>query len=391
MAVFKKRTKHVVQGAGVHGPVRLVSSLGDLSGVRAGDIVLIEQEDIDIDSAQKFVSLNIAALVNSFASVTGQEPAKGAAHLVESGILLLDEVGTGVWSTLRNGDLVRIDGNEIHRDDEVLATGVLQTAARVAERQSEATSGISNRLDSVVTNAADLVRRERAMLIDGERIPRLATPIQGRPVVLVAAHDDAKQQLRQLRKFIVDHDPVIIAISEGADVVQKAGYGIDVLMGHAEELAQSAITKSKEIVLVSSDGRWERPERFEKHGTQPVLFTAPGNAENLAILLADHHDAAAIILVGYDSGITELTGHDPVDVAGNLVARLSANTKIIDARAVEYFARRRIGIWVPLLLLLMGCLAVYIALDFASTGEPIVDWFTLSTDSLLSTTQGTSA
>lgn len=388
MAIFKKRKASVSDGPGLTAPVRLVTSVGDLSGVRAGDIVLLEQEDLDLESAESLVALKIAAVVNSHSSVTGREPVRGAAHLVENDIVVLDEVGEGLWSSLRNGDLARIDGNEVFREDSVLATGVLLSAARISERLDEASSGISNRLDAVVTNATDLVRRERAMLVDGERIPRVTHAIAGRPVLVVVSGENTHHELRSLRRFVIDHDPVLVAVGEGAAELLKVGYGIDMLFGHAEELEADAINKADEIVLVSSDGRWEQPERFEKHGKQPVLFTAPGAAQDLAVLLVDHHDADLIVMVGTHNGLADLTSRNPVDVAGSLVTRLRASSRIIDAAAVSYFARKRIGIWAPLLLLIAGFMALGVALNFAMSGQELVDLLSSPFSSVITSIRG---
>lgn len=382
MAFFKKRKAPISEAPGLSAPVRLVASVGDFSGVRAGDIVLIEQEDLDLESAEKLLALKIAAVVNSHSTVTGREAVKGAAYLAEHEVIILDEVGTGVWSSLRNGDIARIDGNSVYREEQVLATGVLLTSERIAERLDEASSGLSNRLDAVVTNATDLVRRERAMLIDGERIPRITHNLKNRPVLVVVAGENAHSELKSLRRFVIDHDPVLIAVGDGSDELLKVGYGIDVLVGHADEMEQKAISKAGEIVLVSADGSWDRPERFEKHGKQPVLFTAPGSLQDLAVLLADHHEASLIVLVGTQTGLDDLTARDPLAVAGSLVTRLRASARIIDAEAVSYFTRHRIGIWAPLLLLLMGCLAVAVALNFSVGGQGLVDLLSapLSTD-----------
>ncbi len=391
MAFFKKRKAPQEEVPGLSGPVRLVTSVSDLSGVRTGDIVLMEQEDLDLESAQKLVSLKIAAIVNSHATVTGMEPVRGAAHLAEHSVVILDEVGTGVWASLRNGDVVRIDGNSVYRDDTVLATGVLLTQERIAERQDEATSGVSNRLDAVVSNAAHLVRRERAMLIDGERIPQLSHRIANRPVLIVVAGTDTPRELRALRRFVIDHDPVLVGVADGAHELLKIGYGIDILVGHAEELEPKAINKADEIVLVSSDGRWDRPERFEKHGKQPVLFTAPGATQDLAILMMDHHEASLIVIAGARTGLEDLTSRDPVDVAGTLVTRLSVSARIMDAAAVTYFTRQRIGVWAPLLLLATGLLAVAIAFNYAAHGTGILDLISAPFSSAITAIRGTSS
>ena len=90
MAFFKKRKAPVSEAPGLSAPVRLVATAGDFSGVRAGDIVLIEQEDLDLESAEKLLALKITAVVNSHSTVTGREAVKGAAYLAEHEVIILD-------------------------------------------------------------------------------------------------------------------------------------------------------------------------------------------------------------------------------------------------------------------------------------------------------------
>ena len=106
------------------------------------------------------------------------------------------------------------------------------------------------------------------------------------------------------------------------------------------------------------------------------------------MLLVDHHEAALIVLVGTSSGIEELTARDPVDVAGSLVTRLRSSSRIIDAAAVSYFARKRIGIWAPLVLLAAGCLAVAIALNFAVSGQELLDVISAPFSSIFTSIRG---
>lgn len=385
MAFPKRRQKSAPDGPGVTGPVRHHRTLTELSGIRTGDIVIIDAKDLESEPAEALVERGVAAVINVSSTATGRFPNQGAHVLTAAGILLVDDVGEGIWNALRNGEVVRIEGGSIHREDDVVATGLVMTSERVQERHAEATSGFSNQLDAVVTNATDILRRDRAMLIEGERIPRLSNRVKSRPVIIVA-DGDAEADLRTLRRFIIDHDPVLVAAGGAADLILRLGYKVDVLIGDGDDMSPAAIAKADEIVLVSASGRWDRPERFEKHGRQPVLFTANGAIADLALLMIDEHEPGVIVLAGHPRALNDLVEREPVAVAGTFVARLRAQSRIVDAEAVSYFNRQRVGFLAPLLLLICGLIALVVAIATTTVGRewlaPLLDLLGVSASSI---------
>lgn len=372
MSLLKRRAP-VPDGPGTIGPARLLHDPRNLNAVRSGDVVIVELDGIDSERAQAFLDRGIAAVVNVTRSVSDAYPSRGAGLLVAAGVDLVDEIGTGIWNAVRNGEIIRVDGGVVHLADDSEWTGLMMTRERIAERQEAAASGMSNRLDAVVANATDMLRRERAMFVEGEKIPRLHTDLAKRPVVVVVDGPETSTELDTIRKFIVDHAPVLVGVGAGADLLLNRGYGIDVLIGTGEDLSADAIAKTEEIVLVSPSGALDRPERFEKHGRQPFVFTASGDSPDLALLLVDEHDPSLIVLVGATTGLDQLVERDPVSVAGAFLTRLRASHRLVDASAVQYFTRQRIGLLVPALLLLFGIFAVFVSLAVTPVGREWLD------------------
>src|SRR5690606_16006528 len=155
----------------------------------------------------------------------------GPQVLAGAGIPLVDRVGEGVWQTLRSGDVVRIDDGAVHLGETTVATGIEMTESRVRDQLDEASSGLSSQLDSIVTNAADTLRRDRAMLLEGAGIPEVSTTIKGRPVVIVANGPDAARDLKSIRSFVHDHDPVLIGVGEGAELLITASLRPHLVVG----------------------------------------------------------------------------------------------------------------------------------------------------------------
>lgn len=385
MPILKRRHAHVPEGPGVIGPVRLCRRADDLETVRRGDVVVIDVGDLEAEVARSLADRGVGAVLNVSSSSSGRYPNLGPQVLAGAGVVLVDGVGAAVWQTLRSGDLVRVFEGSVFLGDAVIATGVEMTVERVRDQLDEASSGLSNQLDSIVANAADTLRRDRAMLLEGAGLPAITTAVKERPVVLVLDSEDAAAELKSIRAFIHDHDPVTVGVGAGADLLIKAGFRPDLVVGRADEISQRAVERSREVVLVSPSGRLDRPERFEAHGRQPVLVASSAAPENLALLLADHQEAAVVVQVGGATRLVDLVDTDTADAAGTFIARLRAGSRVVDAHAVAWFARQRLSWIAPLLLLLAGAIAVAAAIATTPVGH---DWFAPVTDRLSDWTEG---
>jgi uncharacterized membrane-anchored protein len=366
---FFKRAKDGAPTVPITGPVRLPESPSSLDSVRSGDIVVVTASDISTDAAKLLVEAKVAAIINTVPSFSGQVPAAGPEILVASGIAVIDDTGTGIRDLLRNGDILTITTGEITRDGELIATGVRQTQASVAAQVADSVTGVVNRVDSIAVNATEHLRRERAMLLDGSKIPHLEQPLTKRAAIVVSDTFDAKDDFKRLKRFIQDNDPAIIAIGSAADLVIAAGFTPEVTIAGPEEFSSAAVAKSRQLVVVAPDGRIPTPERFEKGGAKPIVFPSSSPAVDLAILLADTNGAAAIIHVGAAPDLATFIESDPVDAGAHLMTRLRASTKLVDAKTVAYFQTQRLGWFAPLFLLLCALIALTVAISLTPLGD----------------------
>ena len=106
-----------VQGLpGVTGTVRLdrrTSSL--LRRLRPGDIAVVDHLDLDRATAEALVDCGVVAVVNASSFISGRYPNLGPELLARSGVLMVDEVGTDVFTRLRDGSTVRLHEGEVLR------------------------------------------------------------------------------------------------------------------------------------------------------------------------------------------------------------------------------------------------------------------------------------
>src|ERR687890_1894778 len=120
-------------GPGQSGTARLDRRTKNLTKrLRPGDVAVIDHVDIDRVSADALVGTKVAAVVNAAPSISGRYPNLGPEILINAGIPLLDDVGREVFTKLKEGAPVRLDGNQLLTDaGEVVVEGRVHDSASV--------------------------------------------------------------------------------------------------------------------------------------------------------------------------------------------------------------------------------------------------------------------
>src|SRR4029078_11563092 len=80
---------------------------------RPGDVAVTDHVDIDRVSADALVGCKVAAVVNASPSISGRYPNLGPDILISAGIPLLDDVGRDVFTAVKEGAQVRVEGNQL--------------------------------------------------------------------------------------------------------------------------------------------------------------------------------------------------------------------------------------------------------------------------------------
>ncbi|AWB92489.1 putative cytokinetic ring protein SteA [Aeromicrobium chenweiae] len=372
MAIWKRKTPLPPDVEGVIGTLRSARRDSDIASLREGDIALVEHPDLDARQAQALIDRRVRVVLNAVPSTSGRVPNTGPQMLARAGVTLVDLTSEGAWTRLKSGEQLRVDDGRVFRDEVLVVEGDVIDEARAAADLTAAQDGLVTRLDSLTANASDHIRREQAMLLTGAKVPELRTDLSGRAVVVVSRGYDDAADLRGLKRWIADHDPVLIGAGAGADVLIGAGYTPALVVGSMDNISDQAIRTSGEVVVTTVSGTVDMPERLERHGKEIVTFVSTGSDDDLAILLADTNEAAVIVHVGGPRTLTEVLERTPSDAARIFVARLRASSKIVDAKAVHHFTSQRLALWPVLLVLLAGIVAVGVAVAITPVGQ---DWF----------------
>ena len=379
------------------GPARLGRRTKDLTKrLVAGDIAVIDHEDIDRVAAEALVEKRPVAVLNAAASTSGRYPNAGPQILVDAGIVLIDRCGSDIMESIREGQSISLgDDGRITAagDDEAaaasaeLATGTVMDARAVAQALVDARAGLSDQLEKFAQNTMEYMLRERDLLIDGVGAPEVATAMDGRPVLIVVRGYHYKEDLRVLRPFIRENRPVIVGVDGGADAVLDSGYRLDMIIGDMDSVSDRALRSGAELVVHAyRDGRAPGLERLAELGLADgaITFPASGTSEDIAMLLADERGASVIVAVGTHGTLEEFLDKGRAGMSSTFLTRLRIGSKLVDAKGVSRLYRQRISTAQLVVLALAGLLAVIVALWATPGGQALLQLLGARLDDVLS-------
>ncbi|GAB3507550.1 putative cytokinetic ring protein SteA [Amycolatopsis cihanbeyliensis] len=361
-----------------------------LRRVGPGDIVLLDQVDLDRSTADALVSAEVAVVLNASPSISGRFPNLGPEILVGAGITLIDGVGGELLRTVKDGSKVRVHEGAVYLGDRKVGSGVEQTPESVADQMIEAKAGMSTQLEAFSANTIEFLRRERTLILDGVGVPELRVPLRDQHVLVVAPGNGHAEDLRLLKKYIAEHRPVLIGVDAGADTLRAHGYDPDVIVGDPLGIQAETLKSGGEVVVPAQpDGHAPGVERIQDLGIGAVTFPASGNAEDLALLLADAHDASLVVTVGFQATLQEFLDHGRSGSnPSTFLTRLKLGTRLVDGKAVATLHRSRVAMGAIVFLVVAALVVVFAALLVSDVGSVYLDVVRESWNSFVNWVEG---
>ncbi|WP_430667224.1 putative cytokinetic ring protein SteA [Jatrophihabitans telluris] len=359
---------------GVAGVVRLDRRAPRLlQRLHAGDVAVVDVADMDRATADALIAAKVGAVVNAQPSISGRYPNLGPEVLVAAEIPLLDGVGAGIFSEVKEGVRVRIEEDSIYAGERLLASGTRQSVATVAESMAAAKEGMSAQLAAFATSAQQHMHQEKQLLLDGVGLPELDTDFAGRHVLLVARSYDFKSDLKGLKHYIREFRPVLVGIDGGGDVLRDAGYRPDLVVGEMDAISEAALRDAGEVVAhADAEGRVHGLARVQDLRIEPKLFPTAGTSEDAAMLLADAGGAKLIVTVGIRATLEEFLDAGRGGMASTVLTRLKIGGRLVDAKAAAQLFQTRISGVALVLMVLAALLAVAVVLVASTDGNSYV-------------------
>ncbi|GAB1511190.1 putative cytokinetic ring protein SteA [Actinophytocola sp. KF-1] len=362
---------------GVTGIARVDRRTGDLlRRIGHGDVVVLDQVDLDRATADALVDAEVTGVVNASPSISGRFPNLGPEIVVGAGIVLIDGVGPEILRAVKEGSKVRLHEGVVYVGDKEVGRGTEQSVETIADLMIDAKAGMSAQLEAFSANTIEFLRRERTLILDGVGVPELSANLRNQQVLVVASGRDHVEDLRRLKRYIAEHRPVLIGVDGGADTLHHLGYRPNVIVGDPDRLSTETLRSGAEVVVPAHmDGHAPGLERVQDLGIGAVTFPASGNPEDLALLLADTHGADLVVTVGFQATLHEFldrgrSGSNP----STFLTRLKLGSKVVDGKAVATLHRSRVSIGAVLLLVLAALVAVAVGLAVSGVGDAYLDW-----------------
>lgn len=321
----------------LHGSARLGRRTKDLvKRLRPGDVAIIDHADIDRIAAEELVASGVRVVVNCSPSSTGRYPNAGPLLLARAGVRVLDAPGAPLFERLRDGDAVVVDGADLRRNGDVVATGRVLEASELAERMEQQRDRIDEALAAFAENTMARVRQERDLLFGGVELPETATRFRDRHVLIVVRGTTHRKDLQALRAYIADVRPVLVGVDGGADAIIEAGLTPDVVLGDMDSASDAALRSGAELIVHAyPDGRAPARDRLDRLGLAHAVIPAPGTSQDLAMLLAYEKGAGLIVSVGAHFNLIEFLDKNRAGMSSTFLTRLRVGETLVDAKGVS--------------------------------------------------------
>jgi len=362
---------------GVIGAARVDRDIDRLlRRVGPGDIAVLDILDLDRVTADALVDAGVVGVVNASPSISGRYPNLGPEVLVANNIALIDNAGPEIFKKIKDGSKVRLYDGGVYHGERRLVHGVERTDEEIADLMHDAKTGLVAHLEAFAGNTIEFIRSESPLLIDGIGIPDVDVDVYRRHVVVVTDGPAAAEDLKSLKPFIKEYQPVLVGVGAGADVLREEGYRPQLIVGNPEQISAESLKSGAQVVLpADADGHAGGLERIQDLGIGAMTFPAAGSAADLALLLVDHHGASLIVTVGHSAGIEEFFDRSRAQSnPSTFLTRLKVGEKLVDAKAVATLYRSHISGGAIALLVLAVLFAIVAALWVSHADTVLIDW-----------------
>jgi len=283
---------------------------------------------------------------------------------VQAGIPLVDAVGSDTLDRVADGTRVALDGGRVLVDDVEVATGDLLDEALIRQRMDDAQAGIGGELERFATNTLEYIKKEAVLTFAPLTLPPLRTDFTGRHALIVVRGHDYKEDLRLLRPYIREYQPVLIGVDGGADALLEIGLKPDIILGDFDSVSDRAMRVGAEhIHHVHPDGRAPGREELQAFGEAYEEFVVEGTSEDAAMLLAYEAGAKLVVAVGTHATMVEFLDKGRAGMSSTFLTRLRLGPMLVDAKGVARLyegnvRKRDLGLLVLAAFIAMVAIAV---------------------------------
>lgn len=307
------------------------------------DIAVIHHMDLDGVAAMQLVEKKVRAVINAAPSLSGKYPNRGPRILNNAGIPIIDDIGQEIFDRISIDDILEIDENKLIINGSYICDIKLLTQEEIEAKMKEASANLWNVLDKFIENTLNYARKEKELIINPIELPKTAIDMEGRHVLVVIRGDNYREDLKAIRVYIEEVNPIKIGVDGGADALLDFGYCPDIIIGDMDSVSDRALRCAKEIIVHAySDGSSPGLNRIENLGLRAVKFPFIGTSEDVALILAYEKNAELIVTVGSHTNMIDFLEKGRPGMASTMLVQMKIGHKIVDAKGVSELYKNRI-------------------------------------------------
>src|SRR3954471_4708843 len=326
--------------------------------LKPGDIAVIDHQDIDRVAADDLVARGVRCVLNAARSSSGHYPNPGPMILTDAGVHLVDFPDTPLFDLVEDGNQIVVQGGQLLRDGEVVATGEVLDREAVHRAHEHARQRIGEALASFAENTINHMRDERELLAGRIDLPEFETSFRDRPALVVVRGVDHQKDLRILRPYVRDVKPVLVAVDGGADALIADGFTPHMIVGDMDSASDAALRSGAELVVHAyPDGRAPGRDRLDQLGLSYKVVPAPATSEDVAMLIAAEKGAELIVAVGSHFNLVEFLDKARAGMSSTFLTRLRVGEILVDAKGVSRLYRPSAGRG-PMIIVTLAALLV---------------------------------
>ena len=314
-----------------------------LKRIRPGQIAIICHEDIDEMAARDLISAKVKAVINTAPSMSGSYLSVGAKFLVNHGVPLYDCENRNLFSYVKEGDTVEIQGSLLQIDGSSRHLLHEVTEEDIQEKMQAAQHNLQYKLDQFIQNTLSFAQQEKDYYISSLPPIPLRTKLFRRHVLIVVRGKHYREDLKAIHSYIQDYRPVLIGVDGGADALIENGWKPDMIIGDMDSVSDQTLRCGAEIIVHAyPNGTAPGKSRLDELGVPFHILPAPGTSEDVAMLFSYEHGAEWIVAVGAHSNMIDFLEKGRKGMASTVLVRMKMGTKLIDAKGVSMLYQKRV-------------------------------------------------
>jgi uncharacterized membrane-anchored protein len=301
-----------------------------------GDVAVIDHRNLDRIAAEELIASGVRGTLNASPSSDGSYPNTGPLALVRAGVPLID-AGPELFEQIAEGDRLEIEGGRISSEGTLIAEGRPLWAEQLARDLDAQRARIDRALHDFTENTMAHLREEGGLLSGAIDLPETRTRFRDRHVLIVVRGTDHVRDLRALRAYIEDVNPVLVGVDGGADSIIREGLRPDLVLGDMDSAGEPALRSGAELIVHAyPDGRAPGAERLQRLALAHTVLPSAGTSQDVAMLLAYEKGASLIVSLGAQFNLVEFLERRRGGMSSTFLTRLRIGETLVDAKGVSH-------------------------------------------------------